>query len=161
MPRSFQSWAGLLVPVGVFLMLAPVAGCSSYGTVSGKVTYQGEPLTGGTILFTSSRGKGTRSSPIGEDGSYTIANMPSGDVKIAVETKSAQPPPSGAKGPPMSMQPPPGVALPPGTLDSPIYNPALRKGFAVKIPERYADPEQSGIPYVVTSGPQTYNIDLK
>jgi hypothetical protein len=46
----------VLLTAGASLIL--IAGCSSEGSISGKVTYQGRPVTGGTIVFTSDRGSG-------------------------------------------------------------------------------------------------------
>jgi hypothetical protein len=135
-----------------------LVGCSSSATVSGKVTYQARPLTGGTVLFTSTEGKGSRSAQIGEDGSYTIPNMPTGPVKIAVETKSAQPPTMLGGQP--NMKPPPGVDLPPEAAKSGVYGDSKKK-TAEPIPEEYGDPDRSGLEYTVTRGSQTKNIDLK
>src|SRR5437660_1764669 len=115
-PKRLASWAWLLVGAAALALLPPSAGCAGSGTITGKVTYQGRPLTGGTVQFTSTKGRGTRTVQIGEDGSYTIPNMPTGPVKIAVETKSAQPPPVTTTGddPRARMRPPAGAPLPEG-----------------------------------------------
>jgi hypothetical protein len=160
MLRIIHGWRGALVPAGFVLSFLVLAtGCSSSGTVSGKVTYQTRPLTGGTVLFTSPQGKGTRRAEIGEDGSYTIANMPTGPVKIAVDTRSAQEPPPATEGQP-NMKLPPGD-LPPEAARSGIYGNSRKKKPAERIPEEYADPDKSGLDYTVTSGAQTKNIELK
>jgi hypothetical protein len=157
MHRSVRSFVRRLAPAGVLFLLVTLAGCGSSGTVSGKVTYKAKALTGGTVLFTSP-GKVTKSSPIGEDGSYTIANIPTGPVKIAVETTSAQ----AGKPPPASMQPPPGVNLPPEAAKSGVYGArSTKKASAEKIPDRYENPETSGKTYTVKPGAQTHNIDLE
>ena len=144
------------------LALVALAGCSSKGTVTGKVTYQDKPLTGGTVLFASA--EGSQSSPIGEDGTYTISNMPTGPAKISVETESAQVkgkgtpgPGAGAKGAP----PPKGAEPPPEAAKSSYAQGPPRAKSAEKIPGTYADPESSGLTYTVTGGNQTHDIALK
>ncbi len=157
------------------------AGCSSEGSISGKVIYQNKPLTGGIVLFTSPDG-GSSTSNIAEDGSYTIPKMPTGPVKIAVDTHSAQGPQApqgmGTKskmgmsgkmpttkapkaGPPGGMQPPKGADIPSAMSETPLYNTPPKRPPAEKIPENYADPDASGLTYTVLKGPQVFNIELK
>ncbi len=163
MARNVRPAAWLLLPAAAFLLLAPVAGCSSHGTVSGKITYQGEPLRGGTVVFTSGGGKVTRSAEVGPDGSYIVADVPTGEARITVDTRFAQPPPwmESGRGPPRPMQPPPDVQLPPGAENNTIYKPKPRSAYAQKIPEEFGDPDKSGLSYAVTAGPQTHDLDLK
>ena len=73
--------------------------CGSSGTVSGKVTYNGQAVPGGVVVFVADGTRGTMSATIGEDGSYRVENVPSGPVKIAVKTAapSRQPPPAQTK----------------------------------------------------------------
>ena len=66
------------------LLLAAAAGCSS-GTVRGKVSYKGQTVGGGTVVFTVP-GKGSIRSEIAEDGSYTISKCPTGTARVTVET---------------------------------------------------------------------------
>ena len=162
-------------------ILALIGGCSSEGSISGKVTYKDKPLTGGIVLFTSSSGSSTAN--INEDGSYSIERMPTGDVKIAVDTQSARgpaaaatkaptmskmgmsgpmPPMKGSKsGPPVAMQPPKREDMPAAMATTPLYNSAPKGPPAAAIPENYADPTTSGLTYTVIKGPQVHNIDLK
>jgi hypothetical protein len=67
-----------------------VAGCGGNGVVSGKVLYQGKAVRGGMVSFIP-EGGGVMSSPIEEDGSYTVRGVPPGAVKIIVETDSVRP----------------------------------------------------------------------
>jgi hypothetical protein len=161
MATVVRSWTRLAVPAGLVSLLTFAAGCSSQGSISGNVTYQNKPLTGGTVLFTSTQGRGTRTAQIGPDGSYSIDKMPAGPVKIAVETSSAQPVQMGFKGPPTSMTPPAGANLPPGADTSTVYGSTAKKAPVEKIPENFGDPDKSGLTYTVIGGPQTHNIDLK
>ncbi len=160
--KRLAPWAWLLVGAAALALLPPVAGCSGSGTVTGKVTYQGRPLTGGTILFTSTRGRGTRTAQIGEDGSYTITNMPTGPAKIAVETKSAQPvgrPPFAEDGKHVG-GPPPGAKMPEGAKTS-VYGDPSKARTAEPIPEHYANPDESGLTCTVKGGRQELPIELK
>jgi hypothetical protein len=161
-PKRLASWAWLLVPAGALALLPPVAGCSGSATITGKVTYQGRPLTAGTVLFTSTKGRGTRTAQIGEDGTYTITNMPTGPAKIAVETKSAQPPPSRPfeADPRAGARPPAGAPLPEGAKAT-VYGDPSKVRTAEPIPEHYANPDESGLTYTVKGGKQELPIDLK
>jgi hypothetical protein len=159
MRRTLSTLTGWLVPVGVLGLLVLAAGCSSSGTITGKITYQGRPVTGGTVLFASADGKGNVSSQIGADGSYTINKMPAGLAKIAVETKSAQPTQSRfGVGPPKGMQPPPGT-VPEGAKS--VYDSGSATAKAELLPDTYGNPESSGLTFEVKGGAQTHNIELK
>ncbi len=137
------------------------AGCKSSGTVMGKVTYKGETVGGGTVIFLAP-GKPAVVANIGPNGHYTATGVPTGLVKIGVETTSARP---GAE-PPPGMKPPKGVELPPEARNSPIYGGGggnSRSGGAkyVEIPGNYADPEKSGLSLTVNGGEQEFNIPLE
>jgi hypothetical protein len=157
--------AGLLAVAA----LLGAAGCKSYGDVSGKVTYKGQPLKGGTVTFTTP-GKGSVSAPIAEDGSYTAARVPAGEARIAVETKSVGPP-AQTKGPAAFKRGPPKLRPPkdkdlesmPKDAHAPMSGDLPKADYKrfVPVPEQYADPEKSGLTFTVTGGPQTHDIDLK
>jgi hypothetical protein len=150
-----RSRAWFAVPTICLILGLTATGCGSNGSVSGKVLYKGEPVGGGTVVFVP-QGQPSQSTRINADGTYMIDKIALGPVKIAVETKSAQP----VMGPPHGMPTPPPGAIP---KDSPsIYNSSSQpQGKYVPIHENYADPEKSGLTYTVTGGPQTHEIDLK
>jgi hypothetical protein len=148
----------------LMLSLAASGGCSSRGTVSGKVTLQTETETktvrGGTVIFMSADNKSLGTSAIAEDGSYSIAKVPRGTVKVGVETESARP----VSGPPADVtvaKPPAGAPLPPGAASSPLYEGAGKTDRYVEIPEKYNNPEKSGITFEATGTNQTHDIKLK
>jgi len=136
------------------------AGCGGKGAVSGKVLYQGKPVPAGTVSFVL-EGGGVVSSIIGEDGSYTIQNVPPGTVKITVETISARPPSvqerRGQKKGPESKAPE--FMMKYSKEKDPKV--AEREKRYVPIPEHYSDPARSNLTYVVKSGKQEHDIDLK
>jgi hypothetical protein len=173
--RALSVSKPLRLLTAVFLLAAflCLAGCgSSSNKVVGKVTYQGKPVPGGIVVFYGAN-KWTGSSAIEEDGSYTIDKPPTGSVKITVDTSTVRPaklPPNAPKqladmkdmskmpAAPKGMQPP---EMPEAAKNSPLYNPKLTANRYVAIPEKYADPEKSGLTYDVKSGTQTHNIELK
>ncbi|MEJ5277159.1 MAG: hypothetical protein WHU94_14705, partial [Thermogemmata sp.] len=62
------------------VVIVPLTACGPRsGSLSGKVTYKGEPLKGGTITFL---GPYTYSTDIKLDGSYEIPKMYSGSYRI-------------------------------------------------------------------------------
>src|SRR3954471_22605789 len=86
---KFAGLSGLFVYPWFLLLLC---GCGeSTADVSGKVTYQTKPLKGGNITFISQSGKQSISTTINEDGSYKASKVPSGEVKICVETETLNP----------------------------------------------------------------------
>jgi hypothetical protein len=137
------------------------AGCSGRGSISGKVYFKDQPLGGGTVVFTSADGQGSKVADIQPDGSYTIDAMPAGPVKIAVETESVRPARSGAGAPPGLPMPPPDK-IPAGVDAKTVYSasrPVPRKYTA--IPRDYADIAKSGLEYAVIQGPQQHDIRMK
>jgi hypothetical protein len=155
-------------PAGLLALAALLgaAGCTSYGEVSGKVTYKGKSLKGGSITFTIP-GKGSVAAQIAEDGSYTVAQVPAGEARIAVETKSVGPP-AKAPGPMAFMRGPPKMTPPkesdlPKDAHAPMSTAPPKADLKryVPIPDQYGDPEKSGLTFKVTGGAQTHDIDLK
>jgi hypothetical protein len=134
------------------LTVLAVAGCGpGSGSVSGKVTYKGTPLPGGTVTFMTSDQK-VKTAIIGSDGTYSIDKVTTGPAKIAVTPLVPLPP-----------MMPGGMAMDPGKVDAPEGDaaapPAADK--SASIPEHYKDPEKSGLTHTVTTGKQEHNIELK
>jgi hypothetical protein len=118
-------------------------GCSeSTGTVTGTVTFNGEPLQAGKVTFfhPSKPGRNVMAD-IQPDGTYRILACPAGESKVTVQPL---PPKSGSsRGKP--------------------YVPGSRKATdkAPPVPAKYNDPATTDIICRVTSGSQTFNIDLR
>jgi len=145
--------------LGVLVILS--AGCSSKGTVSGKVTVNDQPVRRGTVTFTAASDKVWASSvPIGEDGSYTIVNAPPGPVKITVASADSNPRLrtkfKDRKGP--AAEDANTDDMPPSVRNR--FNPGASAG-SPSVPKRYNDAETSGLTYEVKPGKQEHDIQLK
>jgi hypothetical protein len=147
----------LVVRVALFLALLAGLGCgSSTGTVTGKVTFNGQPVTSGSVVFHGADGR-VDSGLLDTQGNYTITRAPVGTVKVAVMAAKSSTKVVGGGAPP---GPPAGkgkLKQGPDSTEKPI--PATVEKSP--IPERYYDPEKSGLVYTVTSGTQVIDIDLK
>jgi hypothetical protein len=151
-------------------LLLLAAGCSGPGTVSGKVSYKGKALPGGTVLFIHEQ-KGSFSCKIQGDGSYSIADVPAGTVRIAVTPPWSASDTHGGR-----------VALAkagkgftqeqlekmkqsmPGVDEKDLKNMmGIREAQerpSELIPPQYGDPDKSGLRYTVKSGSHTFDITL-
>jgi hypothetical protein len=155
-----------LLCLGSMVALAS-AGCGggAAATVSGKVLYKGAPLKGGNVTFVSTEGKTSISAAIKEDGSYQLANVPVGAVKICVETESlrSQVTRSMSKGPGTSGVPP-SYKAPPGASEQTGYKPPEPQDTSsryVQIPPQYAKADTTDLTYTVKSGSQSHDVELK
>jgi hypothetical protein len=144
-----------------------VGGCgSSKGTVSGKVSYNGIPLSDGEVSFLPESGQGAFNARIKEDGSYTIEKVPAGKVKIVVATSSARGNDprmammkQAMKSNKMELSEEARKSMPSGAKDA--IEGSGQSGQSTSIPRRYSDPEKSGLELTVTGGKQTHDIELK
>jgi len=115
-----------------FFLVGFVCGCGGpprpETVVTGTVTHQGQPVTGGTVIFeiTGDRGPLPYPGEIAADGTYELTNGVPGPARIAVDT-------------------------------------GIRKGLPdyFPLPERYADPDTSGLTYEVVKGKQQHDIVIE
>ncbi len=170
------------------LYAALVIGCSkgnpnAPATVTGKVTYNGAPVTGGMVVFHPKEG-GMYTAAISPEGTYSVSDLPIGDATVTVDTESINPNakmpeykggnsgPGGGVGKAMYSQMMGGTkgskGAPGGQSHkaekmSPMPEGANKAGGGtyVKIPEKYKDPEKSGLTTTLKRGSQTYDIELK
>jgi hypothetical protein len=117
--------------------------------VSGQVLFQGKPLPGGTVQFVSVVGAFASNGIIDEKGKYSI-KAPVGDVRISVDNRVLR---KEGKGANLDA-----VRRGAGRPDSGDPDPV--KGTYKQIPAKYYDPDNSGLTYTVTNGPQTHDIEL-
>ena len=139
--------AGPLLALG----LLALAGCGpAEGTVSGTVRFDGRPLTAGvnTVTFLCEDGS-VKSCMVEPDGRYTLRGVPAGRARVTV----------------LSLPPPPQLGKAPGEdgkvkpIDGP--GPAAKPDQAGGIPDRYKDPDSSGLSYDVQRGSHTFDIELR
>ncbi len=108
-----------------------VSGCSSKGSVSGKVYYKNKELTGGVVTFLQgNRSLGTAA--IQPDGTYSLKSVAKGEATVIVT----------AGGPPV------------GANSSAKSNP-------ITLPKKYSDPAQSPLKFTVKSGSNEYDIRME
>jgi hypothetical protein len=159
-PRLTGSVGGLGA-LGLVTLVLPLvlAGCgSSKATVTGKISYKGEPLGNGRIMFINQKdptkaGAGS----IQPDGTYTVPDAPVGPATITVETIPTAAAAGGGSVGAKSGE----LAKPPAGMNMPMPGAGGGGGGKyVKIPDKYKTKEQSGQTYDVKAGKQEHDIDL-
>jgi hypothetical protein len=140
-------------------LLLWTAGCGGKGTITGTVTYKGTPIPAGTILFVPSNGGPSVNAPI-NDGKYTAEKVPTGRAKVSITSMYVQQ----TSASPMMMMgaksgPPLDAPIPPEARKAMEEGMKPKKGL--QIPDKYADPAQSGLTYTVRSGQQTKDFNLE
>ncbi len=152
----------LLLPVCLVLVIGCKGSKNPTSSVSGKVTYKGQPVSAGTITFNLKEG-GNYGASLKADGSYTVTGMPAEEMIVTIETESANPKqPKASYGPPMQK----------GKEDpSNAYSKMMKqKGFGadaapesgpyVPIPKKYADKEKSPLKVKLDRGDNKKDFDL-
>lgn len=146
----FQGRLWLALPLG-FLILT---GCNKQrnapASLTGKVVYNGKPVTGGMMsLF--KENEGNYPVPIQPDGTFSVNQVPEGEVIVTVETESINP-----------NKPTYGGAMGKGKDSTPEEaKGSQNQGAYVSIPRKYADPSASGIKITLTKGKNEKIIELK
>jgi hypothetical protein len=134
------------------LLTLGAAGCgNAKGDLSGTISYNGKPVVLGSVFLIGTDDK-PRTAWIESDGSFRFADVPVGEVKLAVYSpdpvKQDKRRKSDSKRP--RRQRPVEPELP--AVDR-------TKWFA--IPAEYSDVDHSGLRVTITSGPNTYPINMK
>lgn len=121
---------------------AALAGCGAgTGELTGTVTYNSKPVRTGTVSVMADDGS-LKSGTINDDGTYTVAGVPTGPVKVGVSS----PDPRTIKVAQRKKSEPPPKA------DASMW-------FA--IPPKYAEPKDSGLSTTVGGGKNDFPITLK
>lgn len=116
---------------GAVVLAAALSGCGGAGDVAGVVTIQGKPLTGCTIVIYDSS-NAVQSSPLQDEGKYSVTKVAAGTAKVAILT-------------PLAIN----------------IGPESKALKFTLVPAKYSDPDKSGLTFEVRSGPQTKNFDLE
>jgi hypothetical protein len=119
-----------------------LAGCQGKASapVSGKVTYQGRPVTSGVVVLIGPDGKTSSPGLVRPDGTFTIPNAPVGTVKVSFDNP---PPPrvTSAPGAPRG-----------GAAAQEEQENAAQARLYVPTPLQYKDPNRSGVTLTVKRG---------
>jgi hypothetical protein len=137
----------------VVLSLVAAAGCNSpnaASSLSGKVTYNNNPVTGGTVtLWAKKEGAPPFGGIIDVNGNYSVADVAPGDYTVAIETESINP----TKPQPRSTGPAgAGGGTTPGGSSPPGGGPTAPTGKYVKIDSKYSAKETSTLSVTINSG---------
>jgi len=157
------------------------AGCSNnglnLGKVRGKVTYKGEPVTAGEILFMPDESKGTTGPPalgsISSDGSYEMSTEESGDGaivgvhKVGIVGRDPKPVDQGKAI--TDASPADDILKAKASMGAPakkgVTGPTVRDRsgavFKLLTPESLKDPNTSNISIKVERGTNTKNLVIK
>ena len=142
MPFLIRFLSGLWI---LAICLAATVGCGkSTATVAGKVTLNGAPVTAGAVTF-HGEDKFVKSAGIDSSGSYAISNAPVGPVKVTV----------------VAAQPRKGRDVAGKTAPKHPGDKAGAPATFVALPEKYKDPNLSGLNFTLTAGEQTINLPLQ
>jgi hypothetical protein len=149
-------------------LLAGMVGCGGKGSLTGKVTYNNNPLPkGSTLTFMSSSNRAFVTDVKSEDGSYSIDGLPVGDYKVIVKPYAApKVAPEGPMGGRPGMKKDKGkgpsegqtdiIKPPPGMFD--VFNEDPKARF--NIPPKYLDKDSTTLTVTVKGGKQEYPINL-
>jgi hypothetical protein len=142
-----------IVTVSVVLLL--LVGCGKSrnpsGTLSGKVTYKGQPVNGATLLlYPTAAGQGAEFPiPVAQDGTFRTSDVPLGNYKVVVQPSAGDPGPS-TKG-----MTPDQIAKMKEKIDS------LKTPATIPIPDKYKQKEKTDLTVNVTGGSQQWDPELK
>jgi len=138
-------------------MLGLFAGCGPAHppapSVSGVVTFEGEPLTEGCVTLFGSGGA-VASGDIQRDGTFRVPHAPLGSVRVSIVQLT--------RGTPFLQS----TKLDGDASEIPLFkNKPVAQAHTEEIPQqilaqRYADPERSGLSFTVIPGPQEHDFHL-
>jgi hypothetical protein len=137
--------------------IAGLIGCSSeakLGPVSGSVSLDGKPVTAGVVTFMAVDRSNTASAEITPEGTYTIADAPTGEVVVCVRTRDHEFILGPASAPPQQD---------PSIVGSGGFKPSQKKNpLYVRTPERYEDTAKSDLRTTIskTGEPATFDIQM-
>jgi hypothetical protein len=140
----------LRTAIGTVLLSVCMAatGCGSpFGTVKGKITYKGQPLNRAAISFLCEDGR-VAAAESSADGSYLLPQAPVGNCRLSIvcTAETGEQVTQAMEDIKRKGQKNPMVAMP---------------VFKSLIPDRFGNPDTSGLTYKVVSGESNCNIDLE
>jgi hypothetical protein len=82
-PKIAYRIAGGVVTLGALIIGLSAYAAGASATVTGKVTFQGRPVIWGSVVLVGADGT-SAAGRIQPDGTFTVANAPTGEVSVAV-----------------------------------------------------------------------------
>jgi carboxypeptidase family protein len=143
--------------VTVSLVALLLAGCGprgkKSGTVSGKVTYQGQPVNGAALLLYPSAGGDTAITVgVNQAGEFHIVDVPPGEYKIVVRgTAGAQ------QVDPRLLK----KMSPEKRAEAEAKLKDMNTPPTIKFPDKYKDPKTTDLKVTITDKDQSMNLDLQ
>jgi hypothetical protein len=140
----------------VLALLVVALGCSgskkgASATLTGKLTYNNQPITIGNMMFYSSGDAGAVAGFINSDGTYEAAGLAPGEYVVTVDTEPYNPANKRTYGGPQ------GESKSSRPKDVPATE---SKGSYLPIPAKYTSRDTSTLKVKVESGKQTKDINL-
>jgi hypothetical protein len=151
--RAFRSLVWLVV------LALGFAGCSPNkpGAVTGKVTYKGKAVTGGTMKLYPVSGKIDIPVTLKHDGTFVSTNIPPGDYKVTVETESVKNAPDPNRiGFEIKDR-----KLPKDVQPRKFDTSGLPRPAYVEIPRKYADLKTTDLTLKIAQGKKDIVLELK
>jgi hypothetical protein len=143
--------------VTVSLVALLLAGCGpkrpKTGTVSGKVSYKGQPVNGAALLLYPAAGGSTAITVgVNQEGEFHIVDVPAGEYKIVVQgTAGAQ-----QVDPRLLKSMPPEKQAEVKEKLSHMNTPPT-----IRFPDKYKDPKTTDLKVTVTDKDQSMDLDLQ
>jgi hypothetical protein len=145
----------LLLPLLILL-----TGCGSkQGKVYGTVFYKGKPLPGGDVRFFPEGEGGSFFSGIKSDGSYSIDKLPRGSAKVTVSFSRENP--LAKMNPRKKANAEKGMQQQLEAMKAHSKDGGAASAENVTVPEKYNDPDKSGLKIDVTGGSQKHDINIE
>jgi hypothetical protein len=162
--RTFpSSWRVRRAIAGLFLLatIVFVDGCKSTKktTLTGKVSYNGKPVTGGDItLFPTDDKANPVSINISPSGTYEFFGPPIGDMKVTISTDSLRNQQGGAYQMPQGMNQKPPEGKDENKFSDVMSGTNMPK--YVPIPQIYNDKKTTPLTVTINPGANTKDFDL-
>ncbi|HMF17250.1 MAG TPA: hypothetical protein VKE98_08595 [Gemmataceae bacterium] len=137
---------------GLALVFFCANGCSSTkNSFTGKVTYKGQPVPGGSIVLHPKEGTQTYTGSIRPDGTFTVTDAALGTMVVTINNKWLKTEGTGVVNPPQGTDPKVLEKMMPKQQGAPQY---------VPIPEKYADPKTSPLIWEIKARNESKEFDL-
>lgn len=156
---SSRVWLRVVLAAILIFSLTLPMGCGrgkhKTTSLTGKVTYKDQPVSGGSLTLHPVDAKDKPMSiPLGSDGTFQFDAPPLGEMKVTVETESVR----GQTG--VAYKIPPGMKAPDGKdIKAPEVDSSKLIKY-VKIPNKYANVNSTPLKCTIKEGPNKVDFPL-